>query len=94
MPRGGWELLRQTYCDKFSVLVSATEVKKFATNKRSNAELKMQENVVSETNSLKKQKQLSTQAILSPYFKPDSITRSNSFLTQKLKSLKKLRLLK
>ncbi|KAL6120622.1 hypothetical protein NUSPORA_02622 [Nucleospora cyclopteri] len=35
MSRGGWELLRQTYWDKFSVLASATEVKKFATNKQS-----------------------------------------------------------
>ncbi|KAL6121017.1 hypothetical protein NUSPORA_02136 [Nucleospora cyclopteri] len=56
MPRGGWELLRQTYCDKFSVLVSATEVKKFATNKRSNAELNVQEKVASETESTKRTK--------------------------------------
>ncbi|KAL6120683.1 hypothetical protein NUSPORA_02545 [Nucleospora cyclopteri] len=56
MPRGEWELLRQTYCDKFSVLVSATEVKKFATNKRSNAELNVQEKVDSETESTKRTK--------------------------------------
>ncbi|KAL6121623.1 hypothetical protein NUSPORA_01434 [Nucleospora cyclopteri] len=56
MPRGEWEFLKRTYCDKFSVLVSATEVKKFATNKRSNAELKVQEKVASETESTKRAK--------------------------------------
>ncbi|KAL6120611.1 hypothetical protein NUSPORA_02631 [Nucleospora cyclopteri] len=56
MLRRGWEILKQTYCDKFSVLVSATEVKKFATNKRSNAELNGKEKVASETESTKKTK--------------------------------------
>ncbi|KAL6121868.1 hypothetical protein NUSPORA_01148 [Nucleospora cyclopteri] len=39
MPRGGWKLLSETFCDKFSTSVSMTEAKIFATKKRSNSRL-------------------------------------------------------
>ncbi|KAL6122175.1 hypothetical protein NUSPORA_00794 [Nucleospora cyclopteri] len=56
MPQEEWEFLRQTYCNQFYIPVLVTKIKNFATNKRSNAELKIQEKVASKTESTKRTK--------------------------------------
>ncbi|KAL6120461.1 hypothetical protein NUSPORA_02808 [Nucleospora cyclopteri] len=48
--------MSETFCDKFSTLVSVTEAKIFATKKRSNAELIEEKKVASETESTKRKK--------------------------------------